>query len=303
MVKVALIASRTFEDSRVGNAAIGILCLFVLSLSGCGTTRQRAATEQLIASDAVDAAIAQIDFSPLTQQKVYFDSTYIRDFKGIGFVNSNYIISALRQQIIASGCLLQDKKEDADFVIEGRIGALGTDAHDVTYGIPQSKALTTLSAAIPGAPPIPTIPELSIAKKQDQQGAAKIAMFAYHRETRERVWQSGLSVAHSTAKDTWIMGAGPFQQGTIYNDRVHFAGSRIGGFFRKEKRHRDGAFASYQSSALFYDPRETLIAEEEENQTDNEPEILQVDGEKPVKKKQPPPPPKEKAKDKAKQKK
>ena len=64
---------------------------------------------------------------------------------------------------------------------------------------------------------LPTIPEISLARKNNEQAAAKMAIFAYHRETRRPVWQSGVAQARSRAKDTWIFGAGPFQTGTIHD--------------------------------------------------------------------------------------
>jgi len=53
-----------------------------------------------------------------------------------------------------------------------------------------------------------------------------VAVFAYHRETKIPVWQSGISVATSNARDTFILGVGPVQDGTIYHG-THFAGSRM----------------------------------------------------------------------------
>ena len=70
------------------------------------------------------------------------------------------------------------------------------------------------------------LPEISLARKTDDSAAAKIAVFAYHRETRQPVWQSGLSVTRSTAYGRWIFGAGPFQSGSIY-DSPQFAGGEI----------------------------------------------------------------------------
>ena len=40
------------------------------------------------------------------------------------------------------------------------------------------------------------------------------------------VWQSGTSLARSEASGIWIMGAGPFQRGSIY-DGTQFAGNRL----------------------------------------------------------------------------
>tara|TARA_R100001132_G_C3274791_1_gene97156 strand:+ start:4208 stop:5467 length:1260 start_codon:yes stop_codon:yes gene_type:complete len=202
---------------------IGLLFL----LSGCGKMISNSATEQLLTSDAVDQTISHLDFSTLSNKKVYFDTTYIKNIKGVGFVNGDYIISSLRQQIVAANCLMQEKQETADYVIEARVGTLATNGHEVNYGIPASSMLSSAATLMPAAPAIPTIPEISLAKKNNQTAAAKISVFAYNQKTRERVWQSGVLQAKSTARDTWILGAGPFQRGTIYKDGAQFAGAKI----------------------------------------------------------------------------
>lgn len=206
--------------------AAGLLIMAVACCVGCGTTRSRTATEQLLMSDAVDRSVAQIDFSPLGGKTVFFDTRYITAIKGQGFVNADYIISSLRQQMLAAGCLLQDKIEDAEYVIEGRCGALGTDGHEITYGMPASSGLSNAASVVPGVPAVPLIPEISIARREDNRAAAKIGVFAYHRELRTPVWQAGVTVTTSNAKDVWLFGAGPFQTGSIY-DGTQFAGSRI----------------------------------------------------------------------------
>ena len=91
---------------------------------GCGTTRDKLATEQLLLSDAVDRAVAHIDFSPLRGEKVYLDTQYIKQLKvnPNSFVNPDYIISSLRQQMVQAGCLLQDSRDEADYIAEARVG-------------------------------------------------------------------------------------------------------------------------------------------------------------------------------------
>ncbi|MFT5301908.1 MAG: regulator of extracellular matrix RemA (YlzA/DUF370 family) [Mariniblastus sp.] len=183
------------------------------------------ATEQLLMSDAVDSAISQIDFRVLRGENVFLDTTYLRSVKGTGFVNSDYIISSLRQQLTAAQCLIQDSEEKASIIIEPRVGALGTDGHDVVYGIPQSGSLTS-AAAILSSAPLPAIPEISFGKSNAQTGIAKVIVFAYDRETRQAVWQSGVARAESTSRNNWYFGAGPFQRGTIH-EGTRFAGQEL----------------------------------------------------------------------------
>ena len=210
-------------------ANLNVLCLLValgvLLLSGCGKSTNRFGTEQLVLSDAVDRAVRSIDFSPLAGRKSYLDTSYIK-YKPTSFVNSDYITSSLRNQLLAAGCLLVEEREEAEIVIEPRVGSLGSDSHEVIYGIPSNNMISQAAALVPAAPLLPTIPEISLAKKDDQMGAAKIAVFAYRSDTGRPVWQSGMSVARSTSRDSWFLGIGPFQNGTIYK-RPRFAGNRL----------------------------------------------------------------------------
>lgn len=255
-----------------------LLLGLVVLLTGCGTTKRHTATEQLLISDAVDRSIARINFAPLAGQSVYFDTEFIKNYEGIGFVNSNYVISALRQQMLAAGCRLQEKAEDAEYIVEARMGTLGNDEHEIVYGIPANNALAAAAAVVPNAPPMPAMPEISVARRNEQMGAAKIAAFAYHRDTRMPVWQSGLSIARATSKDTWLLGAGPFERGTIYED-VQFAGSRVRlPFLSRQKNTMNGPLAAYASETLFYQPGDPLQVDLEDLVDENS-DVQQAAGE------------------------
>ena len=190
----------------------------LVATTGCGTTRQsntaRTATEQLLISDAVDRTVQQINFKVLAGEPVFFDTSQMGDV-----VDKAYLISCMRQHLLASGCVMKDKREDATFVIEPRVGVLGTDSHDLMFGVPAF----SVPQVVPGTPLPSSVPEIAFAKRRDQMGVAKIAVFAYRRETGEPVWQSGMAMNKSTANDIWLFGAGPFQKGTIY-DETRFAG-------------------------------------------------------------------------------
>ena len=193
------------------------MSVLLLLLVGCGTVQTRHATEQLLISDAVDQSISQLEFSALASEKVFLDTQYLRRVNGVGFVNADYITSALRERMVADQCRLQDNRNDADFVVEVRVGALGTDGHDVNYGIPGSGALSATGALL-GTSGIPSLPEISLARKDERRAAAKIGVFAYHRESKEPIWQPGAVQGSSVAKATWVLGAGPFHDGRIYQE-------------------------------------------------------------------------------------
>jgi hypothetical protein len=198
------------------------LSLAVCATLGCGTTRwtdtQRTATEQLLISDAIDRAVQDIDVRVLAGKEVYIDSKYLGNV-----VDKDYLVSSLRQHLLASGCKLKDKHEDAAYILEPRSGALGTDRNDLLYGVP---ALTRPTfGATPWSIPS-SLPEIPLVKRTDQQGVAKIAVFAYHRETGKPLWQSGVARKSSRTKDTWFLGAGPFRKGTIHDGTI-FAGQKL----------------------------------------------------------------------------
>ncbi len=198
-----------------------IILTATMAATGCGTTKwsdsPRTATEQLLISDAVDRAISEVDFSALEDCSVFLDTRFIATT-----LDQNYVTSTLRQHMLASGCIIKDKPEDAEYVVEIRTGALGTNRNDVMIGVPATQ-LPNMGVLPTGAA---AIPEIALSKRTSQQAVCKIAVFAYDRMTGQPVWQSGNRKVASSAKDTWLMGTGPFQRGNIY-DGTSFAGEKI----------------------------------------------------------------------------
>jgi hypothetical protein len=210
----------------------------------------RTATEQMLVSDAIDRTVESIDFTPLAGQAVYFDDGRLADV-----VDKGYLVSSLRQHMLASGCVLKDQREDATYIIEPRAGAVGTDNHDLLFGVPALQLpQVPAAAAVPAA-----IPEIPFAKRRDQRGVAKIAVFAYRRDTGEPVWQSGIVINKSTANDIWVFGAGPFQRGTIY-DRAEFAGKKLVGEEEVDS-NRNQRVASVDDEAVFAGLRSDVAAD------------------------------------------
>lgn len=221
------------------------LCVPVC-LTGCGTTRMsntnRTATEQLLISTAVDQAIDAIDFDALADKEVYLDTQQLKDITDV-----QYIVSSLRHHLLAAGAVLKDSRETADYIVEPRAGAVGTNQNEVMVGI--------RSISIPSMVPMAgstMLPEIPFAKTTDQKGVAKIAVFAYNRHTGRPVWQSGTYQVVTSAKDTWFFGTGPFQRGSIY-DGTRFAGSRMLLPFSKDPKRElpQGSRQTISDAAVF----------------------------------------------------
>jgi hypothetical protein len=181
------------------------------------TDTARAASEMLLISQAVDEAVAKIDFSPLSGQAVFLDTAALEK----DTVDKGYLVSVVRQQLLAHGALLQEERFRAVYVIEVRSGGLGTNRHSLLVGTP-ALSVPTLVPGLPSA----NIPEIALAKRSDQRGIAKIGVFAYNRITGRALWQSGTVEAVSHSNDTWLFGAGPFSRGTI-RDRTELAGEPL----------------------------------------------------------------------------
>jgi hypothetical protein len=183
-------------------------CLVLVLSAGCGTTKvtgtARTATEELLLTNAWDDALRKVDFRPLTGVPVYLDTQYVNA------VDQGYAISSIRQAMLQQGVLLRAKPEQAQWVVEPRVGAYGTDSYDWLLGIRQ----TTVPPTFTGIP-TGTIPELPIVKKSNQQAVAKLALFAYDRASGQLTWSSGTSLAMANAKDVYVGGFGPIQSGSI----------------------------------------------------------------------------------------
>jgi len=226
-----------------------ILCCW---LAGCGTTRwsdtKRTATEQLLLSDAVERAVSKIDFRLFDGKQVFLDTKYLQEV-----TDKEYVISTLRQHMLASGCILKEKRDDAEFVFEARAGAVGTNRHDLLWGVPSMNLPTVASPT--GATVPNSIPEIALAKRTDQQAVAKIAVFAYERTSGREVWQSGNVKFASNARDLWMFGAGPFQNGIIY-DSPKFAGEKMPLVVSDRSANPPPPRAPVAQQALFLDPHD-----------------------------------------------
>lgn len=209
----------TDASRRRRRAASLALAAATTIAGGCGSTRTtqtaRSATEQLLLTNAYDRALQQIDFRPLVGVPVYLDTTYLEA------VDKGWVISSLRQALLAQGVLLREAKEDAQWVVEARTGAYGTDDYDFLIGVQQMNLPITL----PGVP-AGSIPEIPLAKKSDQHAVSKLAIFAYDRTSGQLVWSSGTVLGTANDKNVFIGGIGPIQSGSIRGG-TEFIGVKI----------------------------------------------------------------------------
>ncbi|HUL07068.1 MAG TPA: DUF6655 family protein [Candidatus Acidoferrum sp.] len=148
--------------------------LLLLGLAGCSTPREseppRTATEQLLISTAVDRALDGLQLKIPEGTKLWVDAT---DFDGY---DQKYAVGAIRDRLLHEGARLVADRGQADAVVEIRAGALSTNSDDLLIGLP------SMVLPIPLAGPAKT-PELALAKKDHDEGVAKIGITAYDAKT------------------------------------------------------------------------------------------------------------------------
>jgi hypothetical protein len=195
---------RTDRFRTLWAKACGVGLVALLAGFGCATTRQtdtsRTGVEQLLISNAVDQSLDKVDFSPLRGRNVLIQEKYLDG------VDKNYVVGSLRHRVLATGARLVDKEEDSEVVLEVRSGGIGTDRSDSFVGSPQ--------IAIPFPLPL-QLPEVRLIDTRTQLATAKIAIVAYHTETRQAIGTGGTSLARSTDINRSFLGIGPFNSGNV----------------------------------------------------------------------------------------
>ena len=181
------------------------LCVsfFVASFSaGCTSTKQsntaRTATEQLLISNAVDQSLNRVDFAPLAGSSVFVEEKYI------DCVDKGYIIGSIRHKLLQAGATLAAKPEEADAVMEVRSGAVGTDVTSSYLGVPGFTA-----------PGMIGIPDIKLVTRDSQKAVAKIGIVVYGVKSRRELGEGGVSMARADDTNSYFMGFGPRQSGTL----------------------------------------------------------------------------------------
>lgn len=147
---------------------------FVLLLSsallGCTSTKQtlpaRSATEQMLISGAADAAAKKLTLDVPADTRVWLQTSGFKDSDG------QYAVGAIRQNLLEQGLRMAKSADSADVIVEVRAGALSIDERRTLFGTP------SIEVPVPFATS-PELPELPLFKKEQQEGVAKIAAFAY----------------------------------------------------------------------------------------------------------------------------
>lgn len=176
--------------------------LLVASFTGCASMKEsdtaRTGLEQLLISNAVDQSLAKVDFTPIGGAKVHLKTDLL------DCVDKNYIILSTRAKLLVSQCVLMDKADEADVVLEIASGGVGTDRTDLTVGSPE------IPLGLMGS-----IPKVNIYERKKAMGTAKLVMVATDTKSKQAVINSGFSLARSDHQHWTMMGTGPVLSGSV----------------------------------------------------------------------------------------
>ena len=164
------------------------LVLLLGSAAGCVNKQRmtepiRSVGEQLLFSTAIDRALSELDLEAIGRLKgfkVYLSTVYLQT------LDQEYLVGSLRDLLLSSGVLVVDDIAQAEMIVEVRSGANSLDSATVTAGIAEDQALPN---PVTGAPV--ALPELAFFKKQNNVSLTKIALVAYHADSREHIFSSG----------------------------------------------------------------------------------------------------------------
>lgn len=176
-----------------------------VTMTGCTHTSTsntaRTAKEQMLLSNAVDQSLDKVDFTPLYGQKVFVDDKYLE------CVDKSYVVGSLRHRVMRAGGALATTADDADVVMEVRSGGVGTDSAEMFLGVPSL--------------PLPAgmqTPEVRLTERKSQYGYSKLGLVLFDAKTKNVLGDGGMSLAQSDDNNWFVLGMGPFQDGTLKSD-------------------------------------------------------------------------------------
>jgi hypothetical protein len=194
-----------------GMAAMALLALLAV---GCATQKQsdtaRTGVEQLLISTAVDRSLDKIDYTPVQNAKIYIEEKYL------DCTDKNYVLVALHQRLMANGCTLVGKADDADVVLEVSSGGVGTDRNDLFVGINEVPLITT------GV----SIPRTTFYSRTRAIGTSKLAILAIDNKTKRPVINTESTLARTDYKTWTVIGAGGVEGGSLEKQIVMETGQR-----------------------------------------------------------------------------
>ncbi|MFW6118812.1 MAG: DUF6655 family protein [Planctomycetota bacterium] len=182
--------------------AISALLLGCFAVAGCGSFREtfppRSASEQLLISEAVDAAVADMPTDWMEGRVVYVEPANLDAY------DKPYVVQRLHNAVLESGGRLSEGREGADVVLEVASGALSVDKGQWLLGIPE------LPLPIPLADETLKLPEVPLFKLVSYAGKAKLISTAVEAESGASHRELPVCYGRVRHRLWWAFIVGPF---------------------------------------------------------------------------------------------
>lgn len=151
-----------------------LLLMYILMTTGCSvarkTTTDRTAVEMALLSSAAERVMNKYE-----DPAALAGMSFFLDISELKAVDSEYVISALRLDLLKAGLNEAASRDDADLVVRPRTAVHGIDDSEVLLGIP------AVPIVIPGAGSVET-PELALFKRIYQRATSKFGAYAQRRD-------------------------------------------------------------------------------------------------------------------------
>jgi hypothetical protein len=200
----------------------------LMGTTGCSSVRitdpPRTADEEFLLTEAARRSIAQLSLDALRDRAIWIESGFAfpttqpleHAYSG-GEVRQPrfeelFVIAELRARMLRSGVRLAQSREDAQVILEIRIGAVSTNREEFLLGLP---GITFPSSTGTSGDIATLTPEIAVLKRTTRRGFASIAFVAYWADSGELLTLSGPFVGRSIRKDSWLCGFGPTTAGDI----------------------------------------------------------------------------------------
>ncbi|MFO7955716.1 MAG: DUF6655 family protein [Candidatus Brocadiia bacterium] len=178
------------------------LLLGCLAVAGCGSFREtfppRSASEQLLISEAVDTAVADMPTDWMEDRVVYVETANLDAY------DEPYVVQGLRNVVLESGGRLSQGRDGADVVLEVASGALSVDKGQWLLGIPE------LPLPIPFADETLKLPELPLFKLVSYAGKAKLISTAVEADSGASHMELPVCYGRVHHRLWWAFVMGPF---------------------------------------------------------------------------------------------
>ena len=124
--------------------------------------------------------------------------------KYIDCTDKGYVVASIRHKLLQANAALATKVEEADAVMEIRSGGVGTDVTSSYLGVP--------GFTMPG---MIGIPDIKVINRDSQKAVAKLGIVVYDLKSKRERGDGGVSMAKADENNTYVMGFGPHQSGSL----------------------------------------------------------------------------------------